>query len=118
MFPIDYIDAQTSWKDWARSHPEVVNRKRKVILRNGQSPGDLIAWTRAIGDLAMSYPNYKIGIECPAMEIFENSPHITQLDKNDSGVEVFNIEYPEIHVSGWNGLHFADSWRHDHSRES
>lgn len=113
MAPVDYVDYKTSWEEWAKAYPEIVNRERKVILRNGQSPGDLMAWTSAIGDLAKSYPNYKIGIECPAMEIFENSPYITQLDRNDSEVEVFNIEYPEIHVSGWNGLHFADSWRHD-----
>ena len=113
MSPVDYIDYKTSWNDWAKAHPEIINRERKVILRNGQSPGDLIVWTRAIGDLTKSYPNYKIGIECPAMEIFENSPRITQLDKNDPEVEVFNIEYPEIHVSGWNGLHFSDAWRHD-----
>ena len=113
MSPVDYIDYKTSWEDWAKAHPEIINRKRKVILRNGQSPGDLIVWTRAIGDLAMSYPNYEIAIECPAMEVFENSPHITQLDKSDPEVEVFNIEYPEIHVSGWSGIHFSDSWRHD-----
>jgi len=113
MYPVNYIDCKTTWENWANAHPQIVNRERKVILRNGQSPGDLIVWTNAIGDLAKSYPNYKIGIECPAMEIFENSPYITQLDKNDPEVEVFNIEYQEIHVSGWNGLHFADSWRHD-----
>ena len=100
MSPVDYIDYKTSWEDWAKAHPEVINRKRKVILRNGQSPGDLIVWTRAVGDLTISYPNYKIGIECPAMEIFQNSPHITQLDRNDPEVEVVYIEYPETHASG------------------
>ena len=113
MYPIGYIDCTTTWDEWAKAHPEIVNKKRKVLLRNGQSPGDLIVWTRAIGDLKECYPNYQIGIECPAMEIFENSPRITQLNKEDQNVETFNIAYDEINQGGWSGIHFSDAWRHD-----
>ena len=113
MFPLNFIDSKTSFDDFATSHPEIVNKKRKIILRNGQSPGDILTWTRAIGDLKESYPNYEIDIRCPAMEIFENNPRITHLDEKDPEVEVFDIAYDEINQSGWSGIHFTDAWRHD-----
>ena len=109
----EYLNVDIYWDEWAKQHPEIVNRKRKVMLRNGQSPGDLLVMTKAISDLAISYPNYQIGVECPAYEIFANSPHITQLDKNDPEVEVFNIAYDLINQSGWMGLHFSDAFRYD-----
>ena len=113
MFPLNHIDYSTSWDEWAKKHPEIVMKKRKVILRNGQSPGDILTWTRAIGDLKESYPNYEIDVRCPAMEIFENNPRITHLDENDPEVEIFDIGYDEINQSGWSGIHFTDAWRHD-----
>ena len=113
MYPLNYIDTKTSWEEWAKEHPEIVLKKRKIILKNGQSPGDILTWTRSIADLKESYPNYEIDIRCPAMEIFENSPRITHLDEKYPEVEVFDIGYDEINQSGWSSIHFTDAWRHD-----
>jgi hypothetical protein len=87
--------------------------KRKVILKQGQSPGDILTMTRAVADLKASYPEYEIDVRTPCPEIWENNPHLTPLKDTDEEVEIFNITYDDIHISGWNGLHFSDAFRHD-----
>jgi len=113
MFPVNYVDTKTTWDAWAKKHPEIVNKKRKIILRQGQSPGDILTFTRALGDLKESYPNYEIDVRTPCPEIWENSPRLTPLKDDDKDVETFNITYDEINESGWSAIHFTDSFRHD-----
>lgn len=92
-------------------------RKRKIILRQGQSPGDVLTFTRALGDLKQTYPHWEIDVRTPCPEIFENSPHITPLKENDPGVEIFTITYDNeaggIDQCGWMGLHFTEGFRID-----
>ena len=73
---------------------------RKIILRNGQSPGDVLTMTRAVADFANSYPDYLIDIRSPCAEIWENNPWLHPLDENDEDVEQFDIGYDAIHNSG------------------
>jgi hypothetical protein len=90
---------------------------RKVILKNGQSPGDILSMTRAVADLKMSFKDWKIDIRSPCNEVWENNPHLTPLKEGDPGVEVFTITYDDINISGWNGLHFTDAFRNDLERK-
>jgi ADP-heptose:LPS heptosyltransferase len=92
---------------------EKQNKKRKIILKQKQSPGDILTFTRSVTDLKLSYPEWDIDVKTPANEIFENCPHITHLDEKDPEVEVFNITYPDINISGWNGLHYSDAFRNN-----
>lgn len=84
---------------------------RKVILRQSQSPGDILTMTRAVADLKQSHPDIQVSVESPCNEIWENCPYITKLEKSES--EVFDIGYDSIHESGWRGHHFADAFRID-----
>lgn len=84
---------------------------RKVILRNGFSPGDIVTMTRAVADLAMTYPNWRIDVRSPCPAIWENCPYITELDETAPDVEVFDIKYDAINDSGWSGIHFTDAFR-------
>ncbi len=86
---------------------------RKIILRNGQSPGDVLTMTRAVADFANSYPDFLIDVRSPCAEIWENNPWLHPLDENDEGVEQFDIGYDAIHQSGITGIHFADGFRLD-----
>jgi ADP-heptose:LPS heptosyltransferase len=90
-----------------------VPKKRKVIIVQDQSPGDILTLTRALTDLHLTYPEWEIDIRSPAGAIFENCPFLTPLKEDDPDVEQFRITYDEIHNSGWKGLHFADAFRLD-----
>ena len=83
---------------------------RKVILKQAQSPGDILVFTRALADLKKTYPDWKIDVRTPCSEIFENNPHLTPLKEEDESVEIFTIDYPEIHNSGWSGIHFTEGF--------
>jgi ADP-heptose:LPS heptosyltransferase len=84
---------------------------RKVILSQSQSPGDVLTFTGAVRDLKLSHPDMLIDVRSPCPEIFENNPHITQLDGKDPEVEFFEIGYPTINESGWRNHHFSDAFR-------
>jgi ADP-heptose:LPS heptosyltransferase len=86
---------------------------RKIILRQSQSPGDILTMTRAVADLKSTYPEYDIDVRSPCPEIWENNPHLTRLEDNDPEVETYSITYDEIHQSGITGEHFQDAFRHD-----
>jgi ADP-heptose:LPS heptosyltransferase len=86
---------------------------RKIILRQHQSPGDILTMTRAVADLKNTYPEYEIDVRSPCPEIWENNPHLTRLDENDPEVEKYDISYDGINQSGVTGEHFTDAFRHD-----
>lgn len=86
---------------------------RKIILRQGQSPGDILTFTRVVGDLKKSFPDWKIDVRTPCPEIWENNPHLTPLKEGDSEVEQVEINYDEINECGWRQEHWTDAFRHD-----
>lgn len=86
---------------------------RKIILRQTQSPGDILTMTRAVADLKETYPDFEIDIRSPCPEIWENNSNLTPLNEKDPDVETFDIGYSEINISGRDGLHFSDAFRHD-----
>ncbi len=82
-------------------------KKRKLILRNFQSPGDIVMLTAAVRDLHVCYPgrfNTDVRTSCPAL--WENNPYIEPLDEKDAGVEIIDCEYPLIHRSNSAPYHF------------
>ena len=88
---------------------------RKIILRQTQSPGDVLTFTRVVADLVQSYPEYMVDVRTPCPEIWENCPYLTPLKEKEA--EVFTVEYGRngngIHHSSWTGEHWTDAYRHD-----
>jgi len=71
--------------------------KRKLILRNFLSPGDLVMLTAAVRDLHRCHPGKfvtDVRTSCP--ELWEHNPHLTPLRENDRGVEQIECHYPLI----------------------
>jgi len=89
------------------------NQHRKVILRNYQSPGDILMLTAAVRDLKLSYPNILIDVRTSVNDIWENNPHLTKLDKKDEDVEIYEASYPLIHTSNQGQYHFIHGFRCD-----
>ena len=90
---------------------------RKIILKQTQSPGDILTASRGVYDFCRAYPDYEIDIQSPCPELFENNPYTTALSKGDEGVEVYQINYDDIQKSGWHGLHFSEAFRNDIERK-
>jgi len=82
-------------------------KRRKLILKNHQSPGDLVMLTAAVRDLHKNHPGKFItDVDTSCGQLWENNPFITPLDKKDPEVEVIECEYPLIHQSNTAPYHF------------
>jgi ADP-heptose:LPS heptosyltransferase len=80
---------------------------RKLILRNFQSPGDIVMLTAAVRDLHVTYPGeFLTDVRTSAPALWENNPHLTPLSENDPKVTVLDSEYPLIHRSNDVPYHF------------
>jgi ADP-heptose:LPS heptosyltransferase len=79
----------------------------KLILRNFQSPGDIVMLTAAVRDLHLAYPgrfHTDVRTSCPAL--WDHNPWITPLRDDEPGVTVVDCEYPLIHRSNQAPYHF------------
>ena len=80
----------------------------KLILRNFQSPGDIVMMTAAVRDLHACHPGEfltDVRTSCPAL--WEHNPYLTPLSEDDPGVQVIDCEYPLIHESNTAPYHFV-----------
>jgi ADP-heptose:LPS heptosyltransferase len=80
---------------------------RRLLLRNGQSPGDIVMLTAAVRDLHHTYPGeFETDVRTPCPEVWENNPYLTPLAETDPDVEIIDCEYPLIHRSNHAPYHF------------
>ena len=80
---------------------------KKLILKNFQSPGDIVMLTAAVRDLHKSNPGKFItDIRTPCGPLWENSPWITPIDDADPEAETIQCDYPLIHQSNTGPWHF------------
>jgi Mannosyltransferase putative/Glycosyltransferase family 9 (heptosyltransferase) len=70
---------------------------RKLILRCGLSPGDIVMMTAAVRDLHRCYPGrFLTDVRTVCPDLWENNPHITPLKENEPLVEQIDCAYPLI----------------------
>lgn len=84
---------------------------RKIILRNFQSPGDLVMLTAAVRDLHLAYPGAfvtDVRSSCPAL--WEHNPWLSPLEEDDPEVQVLDCSYPLIHRSNELPYHFIHAF--------
>jgi ADP-heptose:LPS heptosyltransferase len=87
------------------------DKPRKVIFKNGLSPGDVVMMTAAIRDLHKNHPNkFLTDVRTNSMPIWESNRFITKLNESDPEVEVFRAEYPLIHQSNEGPFHFSEGF--------
>jgi ADP-heptose:LPS heptosyltransferase len=80
---------------------------RKLILRNFQSPGDIVMLTAAVRDLHVTYPGeFLTDVRTSAPALWENNPYLTPLSESDPDATVVDSEYPLIHRSNDVPYHF------------
>lgn len=81
---------------------------KKILIRNTQSPGDIVVLTALIRDLHRQYPGqFLTGVEVSrgADGIFDNNPDISP-KAMFKRTEKFVARYPLIHKSNQSGKHF------------
>ncbi len=87
--------------------------KRKLILRNFLSPGDLVLLTAAVRELHRSHPGQfvtDVRSSCP--ELWEHNPYLTPLREDEEGVELIDCQYPLIHQSNDAPYHCIHGFSH------
>lgn len=71
--------------------------KRKLILRNFLSPGDLVMLTAAVRDLHRCHPGkFLTDVRSSCPELWAHNPHLTPLRETQRGVESIECHYPLI----------------------
>ncbi|KKM16862.1 hypothetical protein LCGC14_1681540 [marine sediment metagenome] len=79
----------------------------KYILKNYQSPGDIVMLTAAVRDLKLSHPDIEVDVDTACSELWENNPYLT---KGIDG-EVIKADYPLVHDSNEGQHHFIHGFR-------
>src|SRR5262245_40217112 len=70
---------------------------RKLLLRNGLSPGDIVMLTAAVRDLHRTYPGqFLTDVRTTCRELWEHNPYLTPLAETDPDVEQIACTYPLI----------------------
>jgi ADP-heptose:LPS heptosyltransferase len=84
---------------------------RQLILRNYQSPGDIVMLTALVRDLHRAHPGEfltDVRTSCPDLWAF--NPYLTPLNEHDPGVEIVDCEYPLIHQCNTTPCHFLHAF--------
>lgn len=70
---------------------------RKLILKSGFSPGDIVMMTAAVRDLHHFYPGRFItDVRTSCAELWEHNPYLTKLSDTDPRVKFIDCKYPLI----------------------
>lgn len=93
-------------------------KPRNLLLRNSQSPGDVLMLTAAVRDLHRQHPGkFRTAVATSAGAIWEGNPHVWKSGKDESGsqeveapVEEIVCEYPLIHRSNTGPWHFIHAF--------
>jgi ADP-heptose:LPS heptosyltransferase len=79
----------------------------KLILRNRQSPGDIVMLTAAVRDLHRTFPGkFVTDVRTTCGQLWEHNPHLTTLADDDPEVRQIDCHYPLIHGSNQRPYHF------------
>jgi ADP-heptose:LPS heptosyltransferase len=80
---------------------------QKLILKNSQSPGDILMLTAAVRDLHRCHPRqFRTDVRTSCMDLWAHNPHLTRLREDDSKARVLDCHYPLIHQSNSAPMHF------------
>lgn len=87
------------------------NSPKKLVLRNQQSPGDVVMLTAVLRDLHLSHPGkFVTDVDTPFPQLWEHNPHVTKIHP-DEEPEVIQMHYPIVHESNEGAYHFIHGFR-------
>jgi hypothetical protein len=84
---------------------------KNLLLKNNQSPGDVLVLTAAVRDLHRLHPGaFRTAVDTSAGAMWEHNPHI--VPKTDAPAETIECRYPLIHKSNSGAWHFIHAFHH------
>jgi ADP-heptose:LPS heptosyltransferase len=84
---------------------------RKPVLRNFQSPGDIVMLTAAVRDLHRAHPGeFLVDVRTSCPDLWLNNPYLTPLAEDDPEVRIVDCHYPLIHQSNHRPVHFLHAF--------
>lgn len=106
---------RAGWRLRAGPVPAVMSatrEPRRLILKNGLSPGDVLAMTAAVYSLHRQNPGRFItAIDSVAGELLQNNPDVVPIESLRGGdAEVITCHYPAIHHANTRGIHFMQGY--------
>lgn len=86
--------------------------RKKLILRNHQSPGDIVMMTSAVRDLHRAYKGeYMTDVRTSCPDLWECNHRIEYIVDGDPEAEVIEMKYPLVHQSNRLPYHFIHAFR-------
>jgi ADP-heptose:LPS heptosyltransferase len=86
---------------------------RKLILKNHQSPGDVLMLTATVRDIHACYPGeFQTDVRTSVDQLWEHNPFLTPLREDDPDVTTLRCNYPLIHRSNESPYHFVEAFTH------
>lgn len=90
----------------------------KLLLRNGQCPGDVLMLTAAVRDLHRAHhAKFQLAVDTPYPELWENNPYITSTDVMGEPDQVIECEYPLVNRANHRPYHFIHGFIEDLERK-
>jgi ADP-heptose:LPS heptosyltransferase len=102
--------------------PRDTSKARKLILRNGLCPGDVLVMSGAIHSLHRACPGqFVTAVETSCNAIYEHNPDVAELfplmdepqsmgRAKEKGYEYIQTHYPAVQQSNQRGIHFLQAY--------
>jgi ADP-heptose:LPS heptosyltransferase len=90
----------------------------KLLLRNHQSPGDVLMLTAAVRDLHRAHPSmFTTSVETSCPLLWENNPWVIRPEELGGPDRVVDCGYPLVHESNRRPFHFIHGFAQDLERQ-
>ena len=83
----------------------------KILLRQCQSPGDILMLTAAVRDLKRAHPYIEVNVETPAAALWDHNPLLDRSITAENADRVIHIGYPLINSADRLPYHFIHAFR-------
>lgn len=86
--------AETKYIEVKDDKEQVVSGTRKIVFAHRRALGDGLMFTAGVRDFKLLFPHIQVGVDSNQGMLWENNPHIVDLDKNADDVEYYKVGYP------------------------
>ncbi len=92
---------------------------RKLCLTHKRAPGDVLAMTSLVRDIALAHPNkFQVSVSTPFPELWENNPYVTEMTDN-TDIDTLSMNYgPALNNVRNSRNHFLLGFHEDFKRQT